>query len=367
LERKYTAKGQVDQRRLLSQTPGIRTLKPACNAPWLRNVAESNSEANVTLIRPGDTCRVPIKGSRYFEAPHPTSAFITPEPSRTPNTPDSEHNLREALSQISGYLDRLVESGSWRRRNEQPAFEIQKLAAHAHMAISGQSKGSPQTWQDLVKLGKPTFNVMPKLDCDGLLTLHPRALTALLRLVVDGADIPNAMPLWEAQTLRTVKDMFRQAAKMALPRTHPVPLLCGVQASQTQNLSARQFELMDVRLYARISHLPPDGGVFVAQEQIYGARVLASLGYVQWAEAKLSSVIADLPAHSCQYTYAEAHRTLGYVRQQACSHASAKSTGNRLRDAENNANLALQAFKKIGMGESNEALYTKNLSRGSTA
>ncbi|KAK5164672.1 uncharacterized protein LTR77_009878 [Saxophila tyrrhenica] len=337
VERKYTNNGQTQRRQVLSRRHGL-----------LSN--EQTSLASRSRYPPEDSSRN-VLGVQFG-----ADALMKPVPSRAPNTPEEEYHLSHALSQISGYLDRLVEQGSWRNRNETPAFEIQKLAADTHLAISSQSAGSSQSFNDLRSLGESTFILMPKFNADGLLTLHPRALTALLRLVVDGTSIPNAMALWEARTLQTVKNMFRDAAKAALPATHPIPLLCGVRAGQSQDLLARQFELMDVRLYARISHVDK---VFVAQEQIYGSRVLASLGYVQWAETKLSAVIADLSSYSCQYTYAEANRTLGYVLQQACARLRPEQVDSKLEEAEGSASLALGAFVGIGMGQSNEAVYTR--------
>lgn len=59
-------------------------------------------------------------------------ALLTP-PSRTPDTPKENVSLQQALSEVCGYLDRIVDSGSWMLRLEKPAFELQKLVAQAHM------------------------------------------------------------------------------------------------------------------------------------------------------------------------------------------------------------------------------------------
>jgi hypothetical protein len=234
---------------------------------------------------------------------------------------------------------------------------VQKLAADAHMAISSQRYDAHKIWQELGDLYNPVLEVMPKLQADNLLTLHPRTLTALLRLAVDGTQIPNAMELWESRTLGVIKDMFFLASKLSLPSFHPVVLLLGNTPDKSVELLFRYLELMDVRLCSKVSH-EHDGTAFIAQEQIYAARVLASLGWLTWAEFKIGRVIAGLSVHRCQYTRADCFRTLGFIQQQDCHGRHPEFIRNRLAEAEGNARHALLLFSRIGMNSSNEAMYT---------
>ena len=106
---------------------------------------------------------------------------------------------------------------------------------------------------------------MPQFDEDNLLTMHPRALVVLLRLLVDSLSID----IWASQTLENVKYMFWIVTSQTLPARHPVRLLCGMPKRNTKPLLFRFLELMDVRLFAKVSSQQPDGAKFVAQEQTY--------------------------------------------------------------------------------------------------
>ena len=155
------------------------------------------------------------------------------------------------------------------------------------MAISSQTYDSHQIWRQLGHLHAPVRDLMPKFREDNLLTMHPRTLTVLLRLLVTSVSYGQ----WVSQTLENVKYMFWNVANETLQAAHPVRLLCGVPKRKATELLFRLLELMDVRLFSRISHKRADGAVFVAQEQTYVARVLASLGFTQCADHKLQSVV----------------------------------------------------------------------------
>jgi tetratricopeptide (TPR) repeat protein len=127
---------------------------------------------------------------------------------------------------------------------------------------------------------------------------------------------------------------------------------------KTNELLFRLLELMDVRFFSRVSNQQPDGAVFVAQEQTYAARVLASLGYTQWAEFKLQSVIDNLDTNMDDFTQANAYRTLGYAREQSCAGIVSKFTRPILQESKTASASALALFVEIGKGCSNEAMFT---------
>lgn len=277
-----------------------------------------------------------------------------PKLGRTPDTPQEDWHLQMTLKEVAGYLDRIVEEGTWAQRNEEPTFELQKLAANAHMAISSQSYDCHHIWRELGLLYSPVCHVMPKFDENNLLTMHPRALIVLLRLLVDSLSTG----LWGSQTLEQVRGMFWFVTSQTLRAAHPLRLLCGMPKRKATELLFRLLELMDVRLFSRVSDQQPDGAVFVAQEQTYAARVLASLGYTQWAEIKLQSVIDDLDTHSDVFTQADAFRTLGYAREQSCAGIVSERTKPTLEESKTASASALALFVEMGKGCSNEAMFT---------
>ena len=286
------------------------------------------------------------------------TAFPSSRPGRTPNTPREDCHLQMTLNEVAGYIDRIVEADLWILRYEEPAFELQKLAANAHMAISSQTYDCHHIWRELDQLYAPVCNLMPKFGENNLLAMHPRTLTVLLRLLVNSVSFEQG----GSQTLENVKYMFWIVANQTLQVAHPIRLLCGMPKRNTTELLFRLLELMDVRLYSRISHKRPDGALFVAQEQTYAARVLASLGFTQWADHKLQSVVEDLDTHMDAFTKADAYRTLGYVKQQACNGTNVTFSGetkSMLQASKTASASALNLFVEIGKGCNNEAMYTR--------
>jgi hypothetical protein len=286
------------------------------------------------------------------------NSFPSPRPNRTPDTPREDCHLQMTLREVAGYIDRIVEADSWILRYEGPAFDLQKLAANAHMAISSQTYDCHHIWRELDQLRAPVCELMPRFGENNLLTMHPRALTVLLRLLVNSVSFGQ----WGSQTLENVKYMFWIVANQTLRATHPIRLLCAMPKLKSTEFLFRLLELMDVRLYSRIGSKRPDGAVFVAQEQTYAARVLASLGYTQWAEFKLQSVVEDLDTHMDAFTKADAHRTLGYVKEQACNGTNgtiSEEITSTLHASKTASASALNLFLEMGQGCSNEAMFTR--------
>jgi hypothetical protein len=331
-----------------------------------------NIEPNVFIAHPATETRIDDVGDHdrraseiracpdfeAVEAPillNVVNPFMSPEPSRTPDTPQEDWHLQKTLKEIEGYLDRIVEQGSWIYRHEEPAFALQKLAANAHLAISSQSYDCHAIWKELDELYSPVCKTMPRFDENNLLTMHPRALVVLLRLLVDSLSID----IWASQTLEHVKYMFWIVTSQTLPARHPVRLLCGMPKRNTKQLLFRFLELMDVRLFAKVSGQQPDGPTFVAQEQTYVARVLSSLGYTQWAEFKLRSVIGDLDSHMDPFTKADALRTQGYCLEQSSAAVTSDRTKSVLQQAKVVTTSALDLFLEIGMRCSNEVMFTR--------
>lgn len=239
-------------------------------------------------------------------------------------------------------------------RLEKPAFELQKLVAQAHMCISSQSYDSHHIWRELKSLSNPLLAIIPSLGESHLLTMHPRSLTALSRVLVDSVSFDEG----GSKTLENVKYMFWVMFGQLLQASHPLRLLCSVPKKQSTELLLRLFNLMDARLFLKIKDNSSSGAVFVAQEQTYAARVLASLGYSRWAEVKLRTIIDDLDTHNDLFTMADAYRTLGYMKEQSCIHVAGDIASATLNESASSSANALDLFKRMGMGYSNEAMFT---------
>lgn len=228
------------------------------------------------------------------------------------------------------------------------------LLPFALRCISSQSHDSHHIWRELKTLSNPLLAVIPSFGESNLLTMHPRSLTAILRVLVDSVSFGEG----GSKTLENVKYMFWAMFSHILQASHPLRLLCSVPKKQSIELLFRLIKLMDQRLYLKIGNNHPDGAVFVAQEQTYAARVLASLGYSQWAESKLRTIIDDLDSHNDLFTKADAYRTLGYMKEQSCVNLTGDRLFATLNESQSSSAKAIDLFKKMGMGYSNEAMFT---------
>ena len=285
---------------------------------------------------------------------NPANPFFTPEPSRTPDTPVEEVHLQHTLSEIYRFLDRIVRNKSWLQAIEEPCYELQRLASDAHLAIASLTYDCRQVWRELGQLQSSAAALLPRFwkPCRNM---HPRVLTILLRLLVDDCT----RPLLETKTLEKVKNMFFFLAQDTLGSNHPVTLLCGTPTAKTKDLLWRQIELVKTRFYAKAKIDDPK---FVACEQICSARVLASIGYPEKAEAELVSLIESLGCDADQYTLADAHRTLGFSQFHSAEIAEAQ--GNmpearaKLIEAATESTLALELFTKADGGKTENVMYT---------
>ena len=300
---------------------------------------------------------------------NPTNGFLAQQPSKTPSTPTEEYQLTHTLSEIHHLLDRIVENRSWKSSIQEPCFELQKLAANTHMAISSQEHDCHQVWRELGQLEYSAKVLIPKFyDPDR--DIHPRVLTILLRLIVDG----SSKPFWERKTLELVRGLFSAASWLSLGSNYPITLLLKIPTEKANELLWRQVSLLNTRFYTRAKDFDP---TFVACERIYCAQVLASLGYPVESEAELHSVIDTLGPRGDQYALADAHRTLGYSKFQSTltDEASAQAAEGESKvseaqwkfvdaqckfiDARLESSRALEIFEQIDRGNTENAMYTR--------
>lgn len=270
--------------------------------------------------------------------------------SRTPNIAKEDLPIRITVKAASNFYNLLLEERSAQRDALQPgpALEVQSLAANAKLAIAAQAYDSRAIWKELSELQHSVTKVMPALSGR---VFHPRVLTALLRLLVDGVSVPGAVSGFarsaeESKTLAVVKLMFLKVARQYLGDRHPVTLLCAAPVSGTQSIELLRslVELM-ARFYNHLNDTDPS---FVAWEQIYTARVLSSLGYAPEGIVHLEAVMARLETHGDLCIKADAYRSMGYALWM---NGSGDDAVPYLFDAYN-------LFKDMGYGDSENAKYT---------
>lgn len=121
-------------------------LIPTLSVPEAHGDLAGPQRPHITSLSRGS--RLPLAQSPVWQ--DAMTHLPSPEPSRTPDTPKEDWHLQNTLKEVAGYIDRIVERGSWINRREDPAFELQALAASAHMAISSQSYDCHHIWHELV-------------------------------------------------------------------------------------------------------------------------------------------------------------------------------------------------------------------------
>lgn len=232
---------------------------------------------------------------------------VTP-PTQVVSTAPEDRQINHTLKAVANYLNRLVENKTWSSAPSEPAFEIQRLAASAHQAIASQPYDTHATYVELSKLKHRAEEVFPSF---WKAEMHPRVLTVLLRVLVNGCSAQQ----WESETLAWVKSVFRGVAKRELTDCHPVTLLFGTSGGreQARTLLWRLISLIKADFYAKLSQTAP---IFVAREEIYTARVLASLGFPEIAHVHLEEVIRNFSLLD-DFTIADTFRTIGFAKFQA--------------------------------------------------
>lgn len=231
----------------------------------------------------------------------------------------------------------------------EPALEVQRVAANAHQAVASQRFSSQKTFEELRQLESRTEKVLPQLEMQ---SMHPRVLTVLLRLVVDSTSKADGTvkQYEESDILRLVKQLFKKVSTTKLFGWHPVALLCSMPGDQdhTDQLLHHQMELAKVDFYDKVRYYDP---LFVAWEEIYSARVLASLGHTDEAEVIMEAVFdsfSHVSSHEELFAHADACRTWGYTKLNAGSPEHAVPSLNQ----------ALDEFRRSGNGKTENVLYT---------
>ena len=117
--------------------------------------------------------------------------------------------------------------------------------------------------------------------------------------------------------------------------------------SHTEQLIHEQLRLTTEKFYEKIRPFAPG---FVAREEIYTPRVIASFGQLDTALTLLYSVVdpEKLSAHADQFTKADAFRTLGFTKYEAgCYEEALMWLSN-----------AINIFYQSGNSNTENAVYT---------
>ncbi|KAK5720943.1 hypothetical protein LTR15_006905 [Elasticomyces elasticus] len=266
-------------------------------------------------------------------------AHVSTELTRSLNTPANIYDFHHALISVGAYLDVLttLDHSTWAVADQGTA--LQRLVASAHMALTTQQYDAKAIWVELSTLEPRAKSIISTLQNPAM---HPRVLTALLRLLVDHSSATAP----ERAALKAIRRMFYNASR-ALPSSHPVPLLCSLSLDDTSSSVLLQAlcNQLNGRLYNKMCDTTPD---FVAAEQVYGARVLASVGRTDIADSLLESVYSQLGGRIALHTTADYHRTAGYSKIQ----------NGQLRVARSHLETAMAAFEAAGRDNSEGAMFT---------
>ncbi|KAK4496098.1 hypothetical protein PRZ48_012077 [Zasmidium cellare] len=169
-------------------------------------------------------------------------------------------------------------------------------------------------------------------------SMHPRVLTALMRLwIADWQTTP-----WKRQMLQVVKGMVCRTSEQLLRASHPIAALSRLVSNHhdPNEVVSAFFEQFQKRW---ISHAIDEDADFAVREQIYGARVLASIGRPGRAAELLQQT--DVRREVTSHTLADFYSTRGYAYLQ----------DKRYRDGIPDLQIAIKTFEAIGDGNSESA------------
>lgn len=253
-----------------------------------------------------------------------------------------------AMQNFFGNLAENIQRGCLRPDDldKEQAFEVQRIVASAHQAVASQVYASHKTFADLKAVGERATEILPKLNIS---SMHPRVLTVLLRLIVPRTSGCNGLVKREeeADMMGVIKALFARVSTAQLFGNHPVSLLCVLpdDQDQTDQLLRYQLCLAKSELYDKIRSCNTE---FVTLEEIYSARVLASVGYTAQADTLLDDVLRNLSGEQHLFIHAEACRTLGF----------SKLTAGLPDKAIPWLDVAVNEFQQSGNGRSENVLYT---------
>lgn len=202
----------------------------------------------------------PPKYRRAIVSKRRTSRILPFVPTRALDLYGSSEKLHTALASVGHYLDDICDVKFWRLPGSNNWIDIQWLISSTHMAVNSVAKHHDvhAAWTGFRALESKVERIMMSL-CH--IIMHPRVLSALLRLLIDGLSVSEL----QVRTITVVRSMFAKISKF-LPENHPVRMLCSLQSeSPPDELVSHFFGIFNGRLYGKISCSAPK---FVACEKI---------------------------------------------------------------------------------------------------
>lgn len=281
--------------------------------------------------------RVPRKyNSNQVAASRPISTLVA-SPKNAMATSKERYAFHDAMTSMGGWLRSIVDSGSWRASAQERRIHMQRLVSRVHMAIESEAYDSHARLRELQGIESQAQSLVVPMAGG---TMHPRVLTALMRVWI--ADWP--VTPWKRQMMNVVRAMVCRAAQQGVCFQHPLAAVSRLVSSQHQpeEIVLTFFKSFQENLIDQIIDEDPD---FAVREQVYAARVLASIGRPAGSVALLSKT--RLRSDVTEHTQADFHSALGYSQMKA----------GRYEDAIEGLQAAVDVFNCIGESSSEGAEY----------
>lgn len=281
--------------------------------------------------------RVPRKyNAKQVGSSRPASTLVT-NPQTAMITSPERRPFFAAMTNVGNWFQSVVDAGTWRVAARERRIDMQRLVSRAHMAIESQSYDTKARLHELHGIEDQSRELMAGM---GDAKMHPRVLTALMRLWISDWQSDNLKGQW----LQAVKGMVCRTSQKLLQASHPVATLSRLVSSHhhPDEVMSAYFEQFQKRLIVHIMDEDPD---FAVREQIYGARVLASVGRPGKAAELLQQT--DVRREVDNHTVADFYSTRGYVLLQDDHH----------QDAIQDLSTAIDTFESIDEAHSEGAEY----------
>lgn len=281
--------------------------------------------------------RVPRKyNARQVGSSRPVSTVVASPQTALVTSPE-RRPFFVAMTDVGYWFQSVVDAGTWRLSARQRRIDMQRLVSRAHMAIESESYDTKARLHELHGIADQSQELMAGM---GDAKMHPRILTALMRLwIADWQTTP-----WKVAMLQVVKGMVCRTSQRFLQARHPVAALSRLVSSHhdPDEVMSAYFEQFKKRFISPIIDEDPD---FAVREQIYGARVLASVGRPGKAAELLQQT--DVRREVNQHTVADFYSTRGYALVQSGHH----------QDAIQDLDTAISTFNSIDEAKCEGAEY----------
>ncbi|KAF2159767.1 hypothetical protein M409DRAFT_60539 [Zasmidium cellare ATCC 36951] len=239
--------------------------------------------------------RVPRKyNAKQVGNSRPASALVI-SPQRAMTTSPERQSFFTAMTNVGDWFRSIVEAETWRPWASERRIDMQRLVSRAHMAIDSESYDTKARLHELHGIEDQSRELVAGTSNA---KMHPRVLTALMRLwIADWQTTP-----WKEQMLKVFQKRW-------------------------------------------IDRVIDEDADFAVRDQIYGTRVLASIGRPGKAAELLQQT--DVRREVTGHTLADFYSTRGYAYLQ----------DKHFQEAIPDLQTAIKTFQGIGEEDSEGAEY----------